>query len=441
MRVINCLVVIALAAACSLQWAANAEVALEVDPNGYIVYCPCMGRFGNQAEQFLGSLQFAKHLNRTLILPPFIEYVKYEIKFTPFDDYIDVDRLREYHRVVLFRDFMEQLAPQIWKEENRTIFCYASRDFGTSSSSSSSKPPVNGCNPFEGSPFREFWRGVGVADFAGGSVFYGPLHTDFTFAGEWTAQFSPQSRPVLAFVGAPSAFPTNSKAVQLQKYVHFSRRMVEASRRHRERLGFARAPYLAVHIRHGTDWSRACELIKSNADLKTLFSSQQCLNGDNYAQSGPRAPPFVTYDLCLPSAEQLVASIRYALDGHNAYRHPEAPIQYLYIATDLDNRALWTALHDQLNREGFNLTLITPSETIHVNGTVTKHPLNLPSPPHFMVDLHLLSTANVFLGNCISSFSAFASRYRLYNLHFEQSTHFFAVDRPLKVRRLAHDEL
>lgn len=134
--------------------------------------------------------------------------------------------------------------------ENRTIFCYASRDFGTSSS----KPPVNGCNPFEGSPFREFWRGVGVADFAGGSVFYGPLHTDFTFAGEWTAQFSAQSRPVLAFVGAPSAFPTNSKAVQLQKYVHFSRRMVEASRRHRERLGFARAPYLAVHIRHGTDW-------------------------------------------------------------------------------------------------------------------------------------------------------------------------------------------
>lgn len=94
---------------------------VDIDTNGYIVYCPCMGRFGNQADQFLGALGFAKAINRTLILPPWVEYRTGETKSVqvPFNKYFNVSQVQSCHKARLMEDFMDDIAPRIWQPKER----------------------------------------------------------------------------------------------------------------------------------------------------------------------------------------------------------------------------------------------------------------------------------------------------------------------------------
>lgn len=216
------------------------------DENGYIVYCPCMGRFGNQAEQFLGTLLFAIHLNRTLILPPFIEYQNYQVNFLPFDKFFQIDALNDKHQVMTMDKFMNEYAPTVWPERNRFIFCYSARNAVTKSNES-----IPDCNPFEGNPFKPFWHHFNVTKFAQ-SIFHSPLVTRYSDVEKWKSSY--KGVKVLAFVGAPSTFPADDEALPLQKYLKFADYVKKLANNFRDERNFAYKPYLAIHLRHGNDW-------------------------------------------------------------------------------------------------------------------------------------------------------------------------------------------
>lgn len=142
----------------------------------------------------MGALAFSKGLNRTLVLPPWVEYRFGEPKSVqvPFDTYFKVEGLSLYHNVITMENFMKDVAPVIWPVKNRISFCYTER-MGELEKS---------CNAKSGNPFGPFWDTFNI-DFVD-SEFYGPLNYDIynkAMIDKWKQKYPPEEWPVLAFTG------------------------------------------------------------------------------------------------------------------------------------------------------------------------------------------------------------------------------------------------
>ncbi|XP_046398894.1 GDP-fucose protein O-fucosyltransferase 1 [Ischnura elegans] len=337
---------------------------LSVDPSGYILYCPCMGRFGNQADHFLGALGFAKGLNRTLVLPPWVEYRYGQPKSiqVPFDMYFNVKPLRNYHRVITMEEFMENLADTVWPPDRRISFCYMAR--GGSGST--------GCNAKEGNPFGPFWDTFRI-DFVG-SEFYGPLHFDVhhsNVAEQWQKKYSPERWPVLAFAGAPASFPVQPDNRMLHKYLVWNDSIREKAKEF-IKGSMPRGPFVGIHLRNGLDWTRACEHVEQSPNL---FAAPQCLG---YRNEFGRA----TKELCFPSKDTIVKTVKSIVRKIKAVA--------VFVASDSDH--MLDTLGSALKARKVSIHRLEQSN------------------PH--LDLAILGLSNHFVGNCISSFSAFAKRER-----------------------------
>lgn len=337
----------------------NATSNTEVDPKGYVVFCPCMGRFGNQADHYLGALGFAKELDRTLILPPWVEYPYRVAKSDqiPFSTYFKVDAIAEYHRVIPMEQFMEELAPTVWPEGKRFGFCYRK------------DAELGACSMKRGNPFGPFWDKFNI-NFDD-SLEYGGLSFK-THAGSikatWDQKFPASKYPVLAFAGAPASFPVDEVNLGLQKYFQWSD-SIESQANDFIEKELSDGPFVGVHLRHGLDWDSVCTHVNS---ARQLFASPQCLGYHNEYGS-------LTKELCSPPKELMKKQLKKIVKKTKA--------KAVFVATDSD--AMIAEFEKAVKVKVIN---------------------RVPAEPH--VDLAILAKSDHYIANCVSSFSAFAKRER-----------------------------
>lgn len=371
----------------------------EHDSRGYIMYCPCMGRFGNQAEQLLGSLLFAKSLNRTLLLPPFIHYGLGHVPvLEPFENIIQVEPIKEYHNVMLLTDFMTTNAKKTWPPGSRQFYCYSSRDL---------KSDINNfqsCDALKGQPFNAFWSFFNISEEA--SIIYKPLSTNPNLAQDWARLYPAEKHPVLTFVGAPSPFPTHRDAIKIQKHIKLSKYVEIEALKFKSTLNYPNEPYLSIHIRHGIDWKKACELLKNDEHgrLKEFFSSNQCTG---YNSNETTHKENLEYDTCFPSFESISSKLKSTLDEYKMFNNNNT-IKLVHIATDHDDAKFLENLKSSFPIIEFFTTPRTPNTILGA-----------------MIDIYLMANSDIFIGNCISSFSAFPARIRTEQLNLVGKTYYF----------------
>lgn len=179
---------------------------------------------------------------------------------------------------------------------------------------------------------------------------------------------------ILCLIGSPASFPVSEENRKLHKYLEWSDKIqLEAEDFIKTQL--PKGAFIGIHLRNGIDWVRACEHIP---DSPNLFAAAQCLGYRN--ELGPATP-----EMCLPSKESVIRQLKRTIKQINS-----RTVTAVFVASDSNH--MLNELRTALKR--MNVAVVKSER----------------SSPH--LDLAVLGQANHFIGNCVSSFSAFVKRER-----------------------------
>lgn len=270
--------------------------------------------------------------------------------------------------------FMQYLAKEIWPPNKRISFCYMARKGLEGAGYEES-----GCNAKNGNPFGPFWDTFNI-DFVN-SEYYEPLNYDVhhgNMGEKWNEKYPGNKYPVIAFTGAPASFPVQEENLKLHKYLKFADRLQQLAYNFVKNK-LPKGAFIGIHLRNGLDWVRACEHISTS---RNLFSSAQCLGYRNEKGTA-------TQEMCLPTYEIIIRQVKRVIKQFKEL-NSENEIKSIFVSSD--NNHMIRELNDSLRRLN-----------------VTAHKLDEDNPH---LDLAILTRSNHFIGNCISSFTAFAKRDR-----------------------------
>lgn len=400
---------------------------------GYVLFCLCAGRLGNQVDHLLGALSFAMRLNRTLVVPPFVEYHRTapRVRFRRFSDVFSIEALEEAHRVVELHTFLEHpdLAPAHWPADSRAIHC---RPFSPPKGASADADATPKCNIRRGSPATDFWDMTGI-EFA--DEVHVPRSLSYSASGQqWDSLFPPDTVPVLVTGGPPSRYPMDARDHSLQRFLRWRVDAAPVVAAQGVLDNLAGQPFVGLHVRQGRDWAKVCGPAPGSAEAlavdgtghsavgkRSYMSSAQCNglrrrepfvrdgDGDSDSDSGGdevavdasggltragggASDGVVTYDMCLPAPGVVALHTAEAIRGSAGGEGADPAV---FIASDSD-------------ASGYARQLSADVEAI------LGRPVNVVAQASTdpFTDLYLLGRAQLFVGNCVSSFTAFVARQR-----------------------------